>query len=152
MATNLEHFDAYKKLIFQQEYDLVTGSRYLHDSVTNRPFTRKMASLAYNWFIRILFRTNVHDHQCGFKSFSKRLVETLSKDAKSNSWFWDTEVIVIAKKRGYRIKEIPVYWTEKKGRRTPLKRLAEDIWLHGLGFLSLFWRVYVRGEFRSPKT
>ena len=154
MASDLERYDAFSKLIglSGQGYDLLTGSRYLPESVTDRPLIRWLASITYNWLVRTVFGTGVHDHQCGFKSFSKRLVEILSKDAKSNSWFWDTEVIVIAKKRGYRIKEIPVYWTEKKGRRTPLKRLAEDIWLHGLGFVSLFWRVYVRREFGSPKT
>ena len=61
---------------------------------------------------------------------------------KSDSWFWDTEVIVLAKKMGLPIKEIPVDWVEKKGRRTPLKRLLRDVWLHGMGLLTLFYRVY----------
>jgi hypothetical protein len=147
MATSLEHFDAYRNLIMLQgEYDLVTGSRYLHGSITNRPFMRRIASTTYNWVIRMLFKTNVHDHQCGFKSFSRRLVETLAREAKSDSWFWDTEVVVIASRRRFRIKEIPISWTEKKGRRTPLRRLAKDIWLHGTGLLRLLWRVYVRRE------
>jgi glycosyltransferase involved in cell wall biosynthesis len=144
MATSLEHFDAYRNLItLQHDYDLVTGSRYLRESITNRPFVRRIASTAYNWIIRIVFKTKVHDHQCGFKSFSRKLVETLARDAKSDSWFWDTEVIVIARSHKFRIKEIPIKWTEKKGRRTPLKRLANDVWLHGTGLLTLFWRVYV---------
>lgn len=150
MATSLEHFEAYSSLFtLQQEYDLVTGSRYLHDSVTDRPLARRIASLSYNWFIRVIFKTKVHDHQCGFKSFSRKLAQTLSTDAKSDSWFWDTEAIVIARHRGFRIKEIPIYWTEKKGRRTPMKRLAKDIWLHGTGLLILFWRIYVRREIRT---
>jgi len=151
MASDLERYDAFSKLIglSGHDYDLVTGSRYLPESVTDRPLIRWFASVTYNWLVRTVFGTGVHDHQCGFKSFSRQLVETLSKDATSDSWFWDTEVIVIARKRGYRIKEIPVHWTEKKGRRTPLKRLAEDIWLHGSGLLSLFWRVHVRREFDS---
>jgi glycosyltransferase involved in cell wall biosynthesis len=154
MASDLDRYDAFRKLIglSGHDYDLVTGSRYLPESVTERPLIRWFASVTYNWLVRTIFGTGVHDHQCGFKSFSRRLVETLSKDAKSDSWFWDTEVIVIAKKRGYRIIEIPVLWTEKKGKRTPLKRLAKDIWLHGSGFVSLFWRVYVRKELESSKT
>ena len=147
MAGDLERFDAYGRLInLQSEYDLITGSRYLPESVTNRPLIRRASSIAYNCLVRLMFGTGVHDHQCGFKSFSRRLVETLSKDAMSDSWFWDTEVIVVAKRLGFRIKEIPLYWTEKKGKKTPLKRLMKDVWLHGRGLLTLFWRVHVRGE------
>ena len=150
MAGDLERLDAYSKLInLQGEFDLITGSRYLPESITNRPLIRRLSSIAYNWLVRIMFRTGVHDHQCGFKSFSRALVETLSTQAKSDSWFWDTEVIVVAKKLGYRVKEIPLYWTEKKGKRTPLKRLAKDVWLHGKGLLLLFWRIHIRGELSS---
>jgi len=149
MAGDLEQLNAYSNLInLQSEYDLITGSRYLPESITNRPLIRRLASIGYNWLVRIMFRTGVHDHQCGFKSFSKELVETLSKEAKSDSWFWDTEVIVVAKRLGYRIKEIPIYWTESKGRKTPLRRLAKDIWLHGKGLLVLFFRTQILGKLK----
>ena len=52
---------------------------------------------------------------------------------------------MIARSSGFRIKEIPINWTEKKGRRTPLKRLAKDIWLHGTGLLRC------SGEFTSAE-
>lgn len=143
LATDLEKLDAYRKLIASQnQFDLVTGSRYISGSKTNRPWLRGFASLAYNSMVRLLFRTGVHDHQCGFKSFSRRLVKVLSVEAKSDSWFWDTEVIVFAKRLGFRILEIPVYWTERKGKRTPIARLLKDVWLHGTGVLRLIWRVY----------
>ncbi|OFX17444.1 hypothetical protein A3K71_03845 [archaeon RBG_16_50_20] len=142
MATDLMKFDAYKNLL-ESESDLVTGSRYIAGSETNRPRLRRFASKTYNWFVRILFSTGVHDHQCGFKSFTARLVKVLSLEAKSDSWFWDTEVIVLARKRGFRIREIPIHWTERKGPKTPISRLARDVWIHGTGLWKLFWRVYV---------
>lgn len=143
LATDLAKLDAYRKLIEgQRQFDLVTGSRYIAGSQTNRPRFRRLASVAYNSMVRLLFRTGVHDHQCGFKSISRRLVKVLSVEAKSDSWFWDTEVVVLAKKLGFRILEIPVYWTERKGNRTPVSRLLKDVWLHGTGLLKLLWRVY----------
>lgn len=143
-ATDLTKFNAYANLIEQQrEFGLVTGSRYIPGSVTARPWLRRTASVAYNWLIRILFRTGVHDHQCGFKSFSRELVERLAIEARSDSWFWDTEAIVLARKLGFRVEEIPIYWSEKKGRRTPIRRLLRDMWLHGIGLLGLFQRVYL---------
>lgn len=144
LATDLTELDAYKNLIEQQrDFDLVTGSRYIPASATSRPWLRKTASSAYNWWVRTLFKTGVHDHQCGFKSFSRNLVDLLSKEAKSDSWFWDTEVIVLARKFRFKIKEIPVHWTEKKGARTPLRRLMQDVWLHGTGLIRLLYRVYL---------
>jgi len=151
LATDLLKFEAYRQLIDQQnKYDLVTGSRYLRGSETNRPRLRRRSSVIYNSLIRLAFRTGVRDHQCGFKSFSRRLVRTLSVEAKSDSWFWDTEVIVIAKRLGFKILEIPVHWTERKGKRTPLARLARDVWLHGSGMCALIWRVYFSRRGDSP--
>ncbi|HXZ89877.1 MAG TPA: hypothetical protein VEG61_02340, partial [Candidatus Dormibacteraeota bacterium] len=43
---------------------------------------------------------------------------------------------------GFTIREIPIVWTEKKGSRTPLRRLLRDMWLHGSGLLVLLCRVY----------
>lgn len=144
LATDLMKLDAYRKLITSQnQFDLVTGSRYIVGSRTNRPWLRRFTSTAYNYIVRILFRTGVRDHQCGFKSFSRRLVKMLTVEAKSDSWFWDTEVIVLAKRFGFRVLELPVYWTERKGRRTPIARLLKDVWLHGSGLLKLLWRVYI---------
>jgi glycosyltransferase involved in cell wall biosynthesis len=144
LASDLTKLDAYQNLIDgQRGFDLVTGSRYISGSTTSRPWLRRTASIAYNSWVRILFQTGVHDHQCGFKSFSRKLVQFLDIEARSDTWFWDTEVIVLARKSKFRVKEIPVYWTEKKGSRTPLKRLLKDVWLHGTGLLNLLYRVYL---------
>ena len=149
MAGDLDQLNAYRNLIIMNGDDLITGSRYLPESITNRPRIRRLASIGYNWLVRLMFRTGVHDHQCGFKSFSRELVHTLAKEARSDTWFWDTEVIVIARRLNYHIKEIPIIWAEKKGRKTPLKRLTKDMWLHGKGLLLLFYRIQVRGELAS---
>jgi len=143
LATDLNKLDAYRNLIeSQKEYDLVTGSRYLPESTCERPPLRKLASLAYNSLVRLLFRTGVRDHQCGFKSLSKRLVERLLVESRSDSWFWDTEAFVLARKFGFRIHEIPVYWVEVQAHRTSLKRLMSDGLLFGSGLLKLLKRTY----------
>jgi len=143
LATNLTKLDAYRNLVeSQQEYDLVTGSRYLPGSSCERPSLRKLASLTYNWLVRLLFRTGVRDHQCGFKSFSKGLVERLLVESRSDSWFWDTEAFVIARKFGFRIHEIPIYWVEIQATKTSLRRLMSDALLFGSGLLRLLKRTY----------
>jgi glycosyltransferase involved in cell wall biosynthesis len=145
LATDLTKLNAYRDLIASHpKFDLVTGSRYVPGSETNRPRLRASASVIYNHLVRLLFRTGIHDHQCGFKSFSRELVRVLSAESEIDSWFWDTEVLVLAKKLGFSILEIPVCWIEKKGSRTPVTRLMKDVWIHGSGLMRLAWRVYLR--------
>ena len=79
LATDLERFDAYRNLIeFGKRFDLVTGSRYIQGSIMNRPWLRRATSIAYNGLVRMFFHTGIHDHQCGFKSFSRKLIERLN--------------------------------------------------------------------------
>jgi len=146
LSTDMRRMDAYAKLIrgvSEGGFDIVTGSRYLAESKAYRPIMRWLASKGYNFLVLLLFQTGISDHQCGFKSFSRRCVIDMDTAVKSDSWFWDTEILVVAKKKGYRILEIPVFWVEMKGPRTPMIRLIKDIWLHGTGLLKLFLRVHV---------
>jgi glycosyltransferase involved in cell wall biosynthesis len=146
LSTDLKKMDAYAKLIRslnENRFSIVTGSRYLAKSKTYRPKMRLLASKAYNFLIRLLFQTGISDHQCGFKSFSRSCILDMDTLAKTDSWFWDTEIMVIAKKKGYKILEIPIFWVEKKNARTPIVRLIKDIWLHGTEMLKLFLRANV---------
>jgi hypothetical protein len=148
MSTDLSQMNAYSNLlqkIRQEHFDLVTGSRYHPDSKAYRPIIRWIASIGYNKIVRLLFRSQLSDHQCGFKAFSARLIRALSDVVKSDSWFWDTEIIIIAQKMGFSIAEIPVFWVEMRGPKTPIRRLLDDVWLHGTGILRLFWRVHSGG-------
>ena len=86
-------------------YELVTGSRYIEGAVCHRPFLRRLTSKAYNVLIRLLFQDGVFDHQCGFKAFSKNMVEYLLLESESKGWFWDTEAIVLAHRNGFKIKK-----------------------------------------------
>lgn len=139
LATDMSFFPQLIGYI-EEGYDLATGSRYVEGAVTTRPFLRGIASKAYNWIIRVVFNDGILDHQCGFKAFSRGMVEHILKENRDGDWFWDTEAIVLARRGGFRLVEFPVAWKEKKGRRTPLKRLLKDIWVHGKGLMALLFR------------
>lgn len=117
--------------------NIVVGSRYAAGAVVERPLLRELVSRMYNWYVRHTFRDGVLDHQCGLKVFSKKAVQELVWHTREDSWFWDTEVLVLARKRGYRVAEVPVPWVEKKTSRTSLRRLFSDMDLHGMGILRL---------------
>jgi glycosyltransferase involved in cell wall biosynthesis len=139
LATDMSFFPQLIDYI-EEGHDLATGSRYVEGAVTTRPFLRGVTSKAYNWIIRLVFSDGIRDHQCGFKSFSRAMVEHLKDESRHDDWFWDTEAIVLARRGGFKLVEFPVEWNEKKGSRTPLKRLLKDVWIHGKGLVKLLFR------------
>jgi len=126
-------------------YDIVTGSRYIKGAAFSRPLLRLIASKVYNWMVRALFHSQVCDHQCGFKAFSRRVRDELLDECKSDDWLWDTEIVVLGTRSNFKIHEFPVEWREKRFKKTPLGRLIEDVKIHGIGLLKLYWRVNSRG-------
>jgi len=100
-------------------YDIVTGSRYIIGSKIRRKPFRLLFSIIYNGCIRLLFRTHIRDHMCGFKAFRKdvilKLVEEIGYDESlTRGIFWDVELLITARRHGYRIKEIPIWWKERE--------------------------------------
>ncbi|WP_456468160.1 flippase-like domain-containing protein [Archaeoglobus sp.] len=110
LATDLKHLKELIDAVIVEGYDIATGSRLMKESVTDRPAKREIASRGYNFLVRLFLGSKIHDHQCGFKAFRKQAILEIGKAVKDNHWFWDTEVLVLAQKKGYRVKEIPVAW------------------------------------------
>ena len=115
LSTDLKHIN--NILTYVGKYDVIIGSRWLAGSNSYRSLFRIFTSLFYNTVVRLLFRTGIKDHECGFKAFRKETAKQLVNKVgvlKHNvrGVAWDTEVLVRAKKMGYKIKEFPVKWYE----------------------------------------
>ncbi len=75
-----------------------------------------------------MFRTTFRDAQCGFKALRREVTDKLIPLVKDQAWFFDTELLILAEKQGYRIKEIPVTWTEDVTSTVNIPQtVAEDI-------------------------
>lgn len=98
-------------------FDLATGSRLHPESITRRCWRRERLSRAYNWLVRAAFGTRVSDAQCGFKAITAAAARRLLPAIQDTGWFFDTELLIIAEKYGYRISEVPVQWTERRDSR-----------------------------------
>ncbi|MDD5590210.1 MAG: glycosyltransferase [Candidatus Portnoybacteria bacterium] len=126
LATDLKDF---RLLVLKanQGFDLVTGSRYLKESDIIRNAKREVLSRIYNLLLKIVLRVNFKDAQCGFKAFSGKIVRELVSQTQDNGWFWDTELMILAGRQGYRILEIPVSWREIRDevRRSKVSHWAE---------------------------
>jgi glycosyltransferase involved in cell wall biosynthesis len=100
-------------------FDIAIGSRALTDSVIKRSFMRRTFSRVYNHLSRYLFHLPITDIQCGFKAFSRRILEIIPS-IREKGFFWDTELIFKASKNGFKIKEVAIRWREANGSKINL--------------------------------
>lgn len=128
LSTRLDHLPALIEAVAGGEYDVATGSRLMGDSRTTRSVKRELISRIYNVFLKAILATRFSDAQCGFKAVSRRAVEAIVPQIEDQSWFFDTELLVLAEKQGYRIKDIPVVWIEDDDSRVKIFQTGwEDI-------------------------
>ncbi len=124
------------------EFDLVIGSRYLTGvNVTNWPLSRLLLSLFANAYTRIITRMPIHDCTSGFKCFHRRVLEAITLDKiVSNGYAFQIELHYKAWRKGFRICEIPIVFTERLAGRSKMSRqiqleAAKMVWrlkLHDL--------------------
>lgn len=118
---------------FKEGHDIIIGSRYLNkDSIKiKQPLLRRIVSRFGNWLIRILLGINMVDTQCGFKLFSAKASEDIFPRQTIERWGFDMEILAIARKLGYKIKEVAVDWYDAEGshvkKGTAVKSLKELI-------------------------
>ncbi len=119
---------AFPKLIraIEEGCDIAIGSRLTPGSSVKRSFKRELTSRIYNLLIKAMFRTKFSDAQCGFKVLSIKAARELIPLIRDQKWFFDTELLLFAEKKGYRIKDIPVAWVERPDSRVSIPRTAFD--------------------------
>jgi uncharacterized protein (TIRG00374 family) len=110
LATDMKYLEKLVRAVSVEGYDFATGSRMMPDSDAKRPYKREFASRGYNFLVRLFLHSKLYDHQCGFKAFRRKALFEILDDVENQHWFWDTEVLVRAENKGYKILEFPVYW------------------------------------------
>ena len=109
------------------EYDLAIGSRLKNGAnVIGRSLKREFTSRTYNIIVWSMFFVRFQDAQCGFKAITRAAARELTPLVVDHSWFFDTELLLLAEKNGYRINEIPVRWTDDPDSRVKVVKTAYD--------------------------
>jgi len=127
LSANIE---AFPKLIeeIMKGADIAIGSRLSKFSRTKRQPKREIISRGYNLLIKLLFQNKFSDAQCGFKMIKREVAKALLPKIKDDSWFFNTELLFLAERCGYKISEVPVEWIEDLDSRVNiLKTAIEDI-------------------------
>jgi glycosyltransferase involved in cell wall biosynthesis len=140
LSSNLFAFPPLIEALLSGGFDIGIGSRLLKASTTKRSFKREMISRVYNVMVKSFFLTKFSDAQCGFKALTRKAADELLPKIEDNGWFFDTELLVIGERLGYRIFDLPVSWVEDMDSRVKIVRTALDD-IKGL--------IRVKGKFRK---
>ncbi|ELZ45586.1 dolichol-P-glucose synthetase [Halorubrum distributum JCM 9100] len=140
LATDMRHLEELVESVRLDGYDVATGSRWLPEHQAERPAKRGIPSLGFNMLVRTILRSDLKDHQCGFKAISRSAFEQLGPSIKDEHWFWDTELLVKAQREGFRVKEFSVDWEPKGDSKVDLVR---DVFGMGSQILRTFWELSV---------
>ena len=107
-----------------QDADVVLGSRYLHGvRVVNWPLNRLILSRAANVYTRVVTGLPVHDATGGFKCFRRRALEGIRLDrVRSDGYAFQIEVSYKCWKRGFRIREIPIVFVDRRAGVSKMNR------------------------------
>ncbi len=135
LSTDLKSLPDLVSAITDEGYEIAVGSRLSKGSeVIGRKLTREITSRGYNLLIKVMFWPPFPDAQCGFKAVSRAAAEALMPLIKDNAWFMDTEMLLLAQAAGYRMKSVPVKWTDDPDTRV---KLVSTIWEDVKGLLRL---------------
>jgi putative flippase GtrA len=106
--------------------DMAIGSRLAAGARVVRGPRREVVSRSYNRLLRLIFRTRFRDAQCGFKAVRTDVAQRLLPWIADEAWFFDTELLLLAERNGFRITEIPVDWVDDPDSRVKVVRTALD--------------------------
>jgi putative flippase GtrA len=128
--------------------DVAIGTRLARGARVVRGPRREFISRCYNLLVQATLGARFSDAQCGFKAIRRDRALELLPLTRDGSWFFDTELLVLAERAGLRIHEIPVDWTDDPDSRvdvraTVLADIRGILRLGGAGRLARFGAIGV---------
>jgi len=122
-ATTIDHIEKMMPF-FEQGYDVVIGSIALKGSTVasgSEPLWRRVFGTMGNLFIQIMAVPGIYDTQRGFKIVTAKAAEDIFPKMTIDRWGFDIEMLVLARKFKYKIKEVPVNWKNDPNSHVGLK-------------------------------
>jgi len=120
LATPIEELKKFMELI--AKYDIVIASRNLKGSYikVKQPFYRKFLGKSFPLLVNLIVLNKFEDTQCGFKLFKTNVAKKIVSLQTFDGFSFDVEILFIALKLGFKIKEEPVTWINKDGSKVKL--------------------------------
>lgn len=126
-------------------FDIAIGSRALNESeiIIKQPWYRQKMGSMFNVLVQLFLLRGFRDTQCGFKLFKRAVARNIFKQGLIDGFSYDIEILLIAEKMGYRIKEVPVRWLNSPDSRVrvmvdPFSMIAELIRIKSYSMRGLY--------------
>jgi dolichyl-phosphate beta-glucosyltransferase len=128
--------------------DVAIGSRVLpgSDLAVRQPLVRELVGRSFNMVVRLLALPGIHDTQCGFKLFTRAAARDIVPVLTVDHWCFDVEALLVARKMGFRIQEVPITWVNEANTKVNVLR---DLARTGLDLARLRARWLLRRPQRS---
>jgi len=109
-------------LKFLKDHDVVIASRRVKGAriAVPQPVLRETMGRFYTLLTSLIIGMNIKDYTCGFKGFKREAARKIFSNTKIDRWAYDSEVLFLAKKYGYSIKQVPVKWVNREDTRVKL--------------------------------
>ena len=135
LSTPIEETE--KLMKYLDDHHIVICSRNLQNSNIKKkqPLIRSTCGKIFPLFVKLLVIKDIKDTQCGFKMFRNETIEPIFSKQKIDGFAFDAELLLIAKKLGYKIKEVPVEWTNSDDSRL---NVFKDSILMGIDVIKIF--------------
>ncbi|HDZ41053.1 MAG TPA: polyprenol monophosphomannose synthase [Bacteroidetes bacterium] len=132
--------------------DLAIGSRYISGvNVVNWPLGRVLMSYMASIYVRIITGMKIKDTTAGFKAYKREVLETIDLDnIRSRGYAFQIEMKFTTWKFGFKIKEIPIIFTERQEGASKMSGgiFNEALW----GVMRMKWRSFFRNYKRENKS
>jgi len=125
MATSPGQFNNLVDALKATHYDGAIASRYMPGSKVfpARPRIKRWGSkIVYENMIRLLFRMNYYDYQCGAKLFKRAVIQAIAPQLTIAQWAFDVEVLYLCKKNGFKILEVATIWHDQADSKLKIMR------------------------------
>ena len=128
LSTDLVALPALVTPLLEGHGDLAIGSRLAPGADVQRGPKREFISRSYNVLLRILLGVGFSDAQCGFKAGRREVIQELLPEVEDERWFFDTELLYLAQRHRFTIREVPVHWVDDPDSRVDIVDTAlEDL-------------------------
>jgi putative flippase GtrA len=124
LSTGLDAFIPLVMSVAAGHSDVAIGSRLAPGARTVRGLKREAVSLVYNALLKLVHHVHFHDAQCGFKAAKAEVIRPLLRRVEDDTWFFDTELLLLAEYNGLRVLEVPVDWIEDTDTRVHVGSVA----------------------------
>ena len=144
-ADNSTSIDQVEKMWpeFKKGYDIVIGSRDVKGAEVAVPqaYWRRRLGDFFNLLVQLICGLwGIWDTQCGFKGFTNEAAEKILPGCRINRFAFDPEMLIIAKKLGFKIKEVPIRWVNDPHSKVNFKSMIKML----LDLLKIRWNLICR--------